>query len=141
MSDDLTASLKTLRNAASSLNKLTDQANKSVQLIENFLSNEYHIGTDAFVRVKGVIGYGPLLGYRKISARYRIVVGYGDGKPDPKTVVPWSDCSRDIKLETIKKLPDLISRMSGILEQGVEEAKLANESINKILKTMTGKED
>lgn len=148
MSDDLSVSLNTLRDVALHLNNLTDQVNAAVKRVEDILI-EWRIGTDVFVRVKETPGHGKLLGYIKVGSRHRIVVAYGDiaivayGKTatiDPQTITPWSDCARDTKLETIKKLPNLINAISNKLEEGIGEAEKANESLTKIVQSLTGKE-
>ena len=140
MSNDISASLKTLRSAASHLNKLTDQANDSVQLVEAFLSQQCRIGTHASVKVSEDVLVDQYLEYRRIGSRYRIaVVDYYEATGEEKET-PWSDCSREVKLETIKKLPDLLAELLNNLNKETVEAEKATEIVNDVMKLMTGKE-
>ena len=141
MSNDISASLKTLRSAASHLNKLTDQANSSVELVESFLSHECRIGAHAFVQVDDEGGdITQYLEYRKIGSRYRIAVVYADEAGEDVKVTPWSDCSRDDKLETIKKLPELLVELLSKLNEQAIEAEKATETVHNVVKLLTGKE-
>ncbi|MEW6330816.1 MAG: hypothetical protein AB1560_05075 [Pseudomonadota bacterium] len=141
MSNDLSSSLEALRSTASRLNTLTNQANESVRLVEQFLSQECSIGIYAFVLVREISPDLSLyLEYRKVGTRFRIAVVEGDPIGEQERITPWSDCNRDTKLETITKLPELINTITQKLNEEIEKAEKATNSVIKSLKMLTGKE-
>jgi len=151
MSDNLPASLWKLRDSAAQLNQLTDQANNTVKEVENFLNRECSVGVQASVRVQEsplVDQEGEPVGtsvqfleYRRVGGTYRIAVVWGtDLDPGDERVKAWSDCPRDEKLETIEKLPELIEAIAAALDEKVETARRATQSVSTLLKALRGKE-
>lgn len=144
MNDELSASIEKLRETSTRLNQLTDEANYTVQALERFLSDECSIGVFASVIVKSG-GSGSeyagsqYLEYRRVGSKYRIAVVWGDESQD-EAVKPWSDCSRDVKLESVQMLPELLLALSRNVDQQVEAAEKATESVSQVLKTFKGKE-
>ncbi|MDM4014982.1 hypothetical protein [Roseiconus lacunae] len=74
------------------------------------------------------------LEYRRVGNRFRIAVVWGwENDPENETVKPWSDCSRDDKLETLKKLPDLLVALTENVDTRITEAEATMESISAVL--------
>ena len=149
MSDSLSKSLSKLRNSAKRLNQLTDQANKTIREVETFLNEECSVGVYAWVLVDRQLPndsdpYGSFtaLEYRRVGPRYRIaiVTGRDDGDHDNYNVRPWSDGSRDEKLDTIGKLPDLIAEIGKNLDERIGNAEKGLGEVSEVLHGLSGKE-
>ena len=133
-----------LKQNADKLNAITDTASASVKSIEQFLSNECSIGFHSFVHVDGPNEDSPVsihLEYRRIGNRYRIaVVEYDASEPDREHARAWSDCPRNLKIETIEKLPNLIDKITERVESEIVSANDAMLTVNNVLKSLTGNE-
>ena len=154
MDDSLSKSLNKLRHSSKRLNQLTDQANQTIREVETFL-DECSLGITGSVlvgREKEINGdnYLTYLEYRRVGSRYRIAIVdrvsslNDDFEPSEQNVKPWSDAPRDEKLETIKKLPDLLKEMGELLEGKIESAEIGlgevSEAIHELSKREGGKE-
>lgn len=138
MADDLSKSLRELRNSTDELNTLTDQANDLVRRTERYLSEECRVGGPASTHIawmdqtaegpNGEIGpeWSTFLWYKRHKGEHRIMVEHTLDY-DVHESKPWAECSRDVKLETINALPDLIKEL----------LKKVNEQISGIRSTVT----
>jgi len=80
------------------------------------------------------------LEYRRIGTKYRIaVVVVSEQEPDQEYARAWSDCSRNLKIESIEKLPDLIDKIIKQVELEVASANEAMQTVNNVLSSLTGK--
>ena len=126
MSSDLARSIKRLRSTSNKLNSLTDQANESVQQVENFLAHECRIGLPAFIHVRDLDDFGhdsEFLEYRKLGNRFRIAVVRTTNQGDDEVSVrAWSECNRDTKHSTIKFLPKLLDKISEEMNKAIESS-------------------
>lgn len=117
-----------LHDSISRLNELADQAAQSVREIEELLE-ESGVGQAARVEIEPQSdGEGlttTCLEYCQIGERYRIAVVWYAGDGDP-VITPWLECVRDLKLDSIRYLPELIS---AIAEQVVSRVNEASESV------------
>jgi hypothetical protein len=145
MSDSLPASIEKLKLSTSRLNKITDEAAKVVQEVEAFLNKECSVGIETYVLVHsepmndhGLEEYTHL-GYARWQGKYRIVVSVGCDHDQDETK-PWSDWNRAIKLETVKKLPELIERIANEVDAHVRAAQETTTAVTSILRAIDRKE-
>ena len=140
--DQPTAAMTKLKISANRLNSLTDKAAATVRGLEHFLAIECSIGFNAFVEVtiNPDTNSTIYLEYMRIGSQYRIAVVENDDEGIVLIQKAWSDCSRDIKMETIVKLPDLIQSISDKVESDVALAEAAEEGITKALSLFDGNE-
>jgi hypothetical protein len=142
---DLSTSIDKLRKSASRLNRITDQASETVKEVEAFLNKECSAGVQAFVKIKEIgeeeDSAAYWLEYRRVGQKYRIAVTktYPMGPPD-EDVKPWSDCARDVKLEAITKLPDLIQEIAKKLDEQIVAAEAGVNAAVAVLVALTSKE-
>jgi len=148
MSDSLSKSLSKLRNSAKRLNQLTDQANETIREVETFLNEKCSVGVYASVRAfQEVQDDAPPfsiftnLEYRRVGPRFRIAIAqYHEFDPDQVKVKPWSDSSRDEKLDSIAKLPDLIAQIGKKLDERIRDAEKGLGEISEVLHGLSGRE-
>lgn len=141
MTDVLSRSIKNLRESSSRLNQITDNANESVRLVEDFLSKECQLGMSAYVPIKeksnGITQY---LEYRKITGKFRIAVVLTSYISESDTdVKPWSHCPRSVKLEAIKKLPALLDELNNKVIKQIDDTESATEDVLNAMESATGK--
>ena len=136
--------LKKLKQNADTLNAITDSASASVKYIEEFLSKECSIGFHSFVCVKQPdeeSAESIFIEYRRIGTKYRIAIVESDAlEPDEEYVRAWSDCPRNLKIQTIEKLPELIDKITEQVESEIVSANDAMQTVNNVLKSLTGNE-
>ena len=144
MNDSISSAMSTLKNSADKLNSLTDEAAATIKSVENFLSKECSIGFNKRVRLEDENFSTRYLEYRRIGSNFRIAVTKVTSismmaeKEDTKA---WSDCSRELKLESITKLPDLIIAITKRVEEEIAKAQEATSTASHVLNSLTGKED
>lgn len=137
-----TPALVKLKQNADALNAITDAASDSVRSIEAFLSKDCSIGFDISIAYSDKNYAGKKhLGYHRIGHNYRIAISI-DSQFQANMMAPkaWSDCSRTLKIESIKYLPALIEAISKKVEDDIAEAKVATNSVADILSSLTGNE-
>jgi hypothetical protein len=121
-----------LQQSAAALNQISDTAAKTVKEVEGFLET-CSIGVPAYV----MFADGPsdddhgYLAYVRVGNRFRIAVSFGED-PDREYVRAWSDCPRDIKLDSFAKLPELLAH---IAKRADEKIVAATNAVNEIGKT------
>ena len=138
------SALAKLKQSADILNAITDTASDSVKSIEEFLSKECSIGFHSYVCVRSPGEETPesvFLEYRRIGNKFRIAVVEVDAlEPDREYLRAWSDCPRNLKMETIEKLPELIDKITEQVELEIVSANDAMHTVNDVLKSLTGNE-
>lgn len=146
MENELVSSVGRLRKSAALLNQITDRASDTVREVEAFLNKECSVGVHGFVQVRestdpeSGVTFTLWLEYRRVGSRYRIaVVKSMDTGPDDEDVKAWSDASRDEKLETVAKLPELIIEIAQKLEKKIGDAEKVVQSLDQLLGTLAGK--
>ncbi len=123
----MSKSIEKLRQSSTRLNEITDRAAETVHRVEVFLNQECKAGISACVRVEeevdptsGSASYLDLC-YCRVHGKYRIAVAdKDDGDPDDWCTTPWSDCTRNVKLRTVEKLPDLIKQIVANVEEKIK---------------------
>jgi len=146
MKNDLSVSARKLKEASSHLNDLTDKANQSIQMVEEFLSKSCSVGTSTSVSLT-IINNGrnkllpeSHLEYKKINAKYRLVtVAYRAGTELKNTAKPLSDCSRDIKLAVIDLLPEFLDVITSQITKQIDSSEIVTESVYDAMCELTGK--
>ena len=145
MSDALSSAVSKLRTSSARLNQLTDDAAATVKQVEEFLGQECSIGIPAFVQIREATKPGELeeyFEYRHMGSGFRFVyVTSPFNSPDDEHVAMWSNCGRDVKLETIKRLPDLLAEIAKKVDDRIVEAEKTMESVSQVLHSLIGKED
>lgn len=142
MSSDLSASIQKLRESSSKLNDLTDQANQTIQMVEDLLRNELRISSSATTaasnrtpnNVLAAIGniYSTELSYNKFHDKFRICVIYRD-QANKMYTKPWLECSRDLKLESIRRLPELLELILDGINKHIDAAEQALSNVSGLL--------
>lgn len=138
MKKPLSSAVDALRSASAHLNAASDRAAETVRAVEKFLGEECRVGVTAHVLVDSYfeeqvgLEVATYLSYERIGNHFRIAVGTAiDGQPDGAK--PWSDCSRDDKLETIEKLPELLAAVSEAVQARVAKADEAARAADEML--------
>ena len=144
MADDLSKSLRELRNSTDELNTLTDQANDLVRRTEHFLSKECRVGGPVVTHIPWMDGdaegpngepgpeYSTYLSYKRHKGEHRIVVEHTFDH-ELQVSKPWAESSRDEKLDTIKALPILIDALSQKVDKQVSEVRATVTSLEEML--------
>lgn len=113
-----------------------------VKGVEEFLAKECSIGFEISVIYESDKLAGKKhLEYRRIGQHYRIAV-HVDSKFVANKIAPkaWSDCSRNIKIESIKHLPALIEAITQKVDDDVSNAEEAAMAVSGVLNSLTGNE-
>ena len=143
MGKSLSVSALSLRTSAARLNALADEAAVLVRELERFLGEECSLGVYASVKVAALDPdgeYSRLIQYRRHASRFRIVVTEGSCEEDEDSK-PWSDCSRDVKLQSFERLPELVSEITKQLDAKIRKAEATVESVAEILAPYTKSEE
>lgn len=144
MSDSISSAMSTLKNSADKLNTITNKAASTVKNIEAFLSSECSIGFNERVLIKKNDFSSTYLEYRRVGSNFRITVTNSSNTntilTKKETVKAWSDCSRDIKIESLEKLPDLIIAITKHVEKEITKADVARNTAMQVLNSLKGKE-
>ena len=131
MSDNLADAMGKLRQLSGRLNRASDEATAAVRAVEKFLVEECKVGvyanaifsTETFG--SGFTAYESLV-FCKIAGKWRIGVEYSnDLDNESGEITAWDECPRDVKLQAIPSLPDLIAKVIAVLE---DRASAAEES-------------
>ena len=138
MSTPIAENVEKLRASTTLLNQAGDELSTIVRNVEAFL-DECGVGVHAEVMVfesedeRGQPEFCTNLGYSRIGGKFRIVVSeMYYSSPESPYEKPWTYCSRQEKIMSAKKLPDLISSIIKQVEAKTTEtrevaAKLAQE--------------
>ena len=141
MSDDkLSSALRDLRAATKALNDLADDVNHTFKSVEASLT-----ATGVGIRIN--IPLGDLdeveyrLGYTKLGASWRIVIGQMDTDENDELVMTyrgWEHSPRDVKIFAIGGLPRLIAELQSQSNRRVAAAQEAISQIRESLSTDDG---
>jgi hypothetical protein len=132
MADDLSVAFERLRTSTSRLNALTDVAAQTIRDTEAYLE-ELHVGVAAWVPVVTVWDEKDVRDRCEISLQYirpdekkfRVVVEFASFTEDfhhGDEVKPWAECTREHKLRTFEKLPDLLVEIARKVDEQVSKA-------------------
>lgn len=159
MADEVYTSIAQLRALAPKLNEATDSATKAVQRVEKFLNEEQRIGLPVYV----TIDYsspdddapGTQLGYDRHGDKFRIVVrdieyfvDDGELRRQPQfgypiikgsEVIAWSECPRALKLQSFKKLPDLLRAVEKRVRDEIKAAAESEVAVDDLLAALDGR--
>jgi hypothetical protein len=139
MADDLSVAAERLRTSAQRLNAVCDVAAKTIREVEAFLE-EAHVGLEASVEFRrdqeddeglyctNYLGYG-----RHTSGKFRVLITYHPSwarEPDDISVRPWSECSRDDKLDSFEKLPELVVELARRVDERTAKADQIVAAVN-----------
>jgi hypothetical protein len=154
MSSDLTAALQKLERSSQRLNALTDRASDTITHLEVLLDN-FSIGIEAsiafgdkrqtvkemlaktknpatsfFASVDNHLDEYRYLEYQRYGKdkRFHFVVRDFDG-----TLIGWSELARDIKIQAISVLPNLLRVLVEKIDYRIESAERALEEVSQIL--------
>lgn len=141
MSNTLRASVAILKKSALRLNEITDDATRVVLGVEAFLSKQCSANASACILVsqKPVGMNGSMestsLCYELYQGKFRIAVSVrlADG---PSFTRPWSDADRVVKLETVKMLPELLVRISEVIDARATAAQAVTANASEVLSVM-----
>jgi predicted NBD/HSP70 family sugar kinase len=120
---DLAKSIDAIRTSTGRLNSTVSDLADTVRELEASLES-WGVGVPARVTVDvdhDNAWYVDLV-YTRVGQRFRVAVESAElGDPCP-SVKPWSDCSRDTKLETITLLPGLVAAIAAAVERRIVAA-------------------
>lgn len=133
MPDALSEAFEHLRSSTERLNQVTDAAALTIREVEAFLES-VGVGLYAQVHIKTLSAPGDdeadrvyvTLEYRRVQGgKFRIAVAVGTDEAftyDDEAVRPWSECSRDEKLEAFEKLPELLIALADAVKERTTKA-------------------
>jgi hypothetical protein len=147
MSLDLRSSLDSLAKLSKKLNKITDDANETVRLVEQFLE-ECSLGLGASARWvdTGPPDSGPTTSSTYLryapwpeqdSRKFRILVQEVAADHKVTFTKPWSECDRDTKLLMLHALPalldDIVKQAQAKVEFGGSHAKAIVDAVQGVI--------
>lgn len=143
MADDLSVAVERLRTSTQRLNSICDSASQVIREAETFLE-ECRIGLPAWILVSSIDETGEgryftqtQLSYQRLGGKFRIVVvvtPFDATGPEDVLVRPWSESTRDEKLETLEKLPELLVELAKQVEARTVKAEQAMTAVGSLLK-------
>ncbi len=161
MTEDLKKAIESLREVSPKLNAATDEANRVVALVEEFLNDECSIGLpverevpELFERVRDfdqtgeTMGRAIYLAYERLGDKYRIVLKtvaqtlvadeddrynpeWEDGEPGKK--IAWPEATRNQKLLSFPILLDLLMGIASQANKCIKGVAETTEAVEKIL--------
>jgi len=143
MSDALQRAVMKMRSSTKCLNEITDKISHIVKQVEEFLNVTCSAGVYASVNVttttlpeEGPEEYQDLV-YCRVGSHFRIAVAdWWEVEPENRSIKAWAECSRDVKLETAKKLPDLILEIAKQIDGRIEEAQHTSAMVSRIMSAL-----
>jgi hypothetical protein len=137
--EELKKAVDKLRDSTRRLNEATDKAGAIINEVEAMLAS-IGVGRYGCAIVSadhnhehGISVYTSLV-YARIAGKYRIGVEWGHSDdPESNTLKPWAECSREEKLQSFAKLPDLLEKLSAEVDQDVTSAVSTVESVSKVV--------
>lgn len=148
MPDDLSVAVERLRTSTQRLNAVSDAAAKTVRDTEAFLE-QLGVGVCASVLVKYATPSGAPDEYDEVvslayarykTAKFRIVLTYtpaGAQRPSDDTIRAWAECSRDDKLDSFEKLPDLLIELAKKVDERTAKAEQTIATVNSLIQLPT----
>ena len=141
MADDLSVAVERLRTSTQRLNTICDGAGQLIRDAEAFLE-ECQVGVETWVEVRrvDVTGDGHYdltgLGYLRLGGKFRIAVvnePHFSSGPEDCHVKAWAESSRDDKLDTLEKLPELLVELAKQVDARTVKAEQAMATVNSLL--------
>lgn len=137
MSDEsMRSSLDTLRTLAPKLNQLADRANILVEEVETLLSQELRVG----IQMEEPFNEWESLTYERYGNRFRICVKdlrIADSDRE-QNVWSWSECGRELKLESVKALPALLRKLAAEVKRQMAENEKLFSDVDEIMNALGG---
>jgi hypothetical protein len=134
---NLQASLDNLGTHSKKLNRITDEANETVRLVEQYL-DDCSLGAVVSVDCETLYewdenGYvrNTYLEHRRYpeNGKFRLVVTTKDGDDKVVDARPWSDSGRKTKHDTLLYLPHLLAEMVAVAREMIDEGESRTKSI------------
>jgi hypothetical protein len=160
MTDELKAQVAALRAIAPRLNAASDEAFAVVRAVEEFLGSELSLGIsaessifaqapsqgddegDPEMRLFSCLAYGRVGGVYQLhileALSKKTVNTWGMEEWDPisRSQIPWSSCTREVKLESFEKLPELLRLIAHKAETLVEKTAATSATVRELLDAM-----
>jgi len=156
MGHELQENVDTLRGIVAQLNAAATEASAVVQDVDLFLGDELSIGVSASSRpfdtqrvtgddnselvVTSHLAYGRVQGRERLHV-LKATLAKNEWKEDfTKTVaedrIPWSACSREVKLQSFVKLPELLAALATRVEEVATQTSRTVETVRSLIDTM-----
>ena len=156
MGQELLENANTLRGIVAQLNTAAAEASAVVQAVDAFLGDELSIGVSASSRpfdTQRITGDDDSelvltshLAYGRVQGKERLHVlkathAKNEWKEDfTKTVaedrIPWSACSRELKLQSFVKLPELLAALAARVEEVATQTSKTVETVRSLIDSM-----
>lgn len=145
MSKKVRKAIETLMELSPKLNDTTSAANDTVSKVETFLNDQCSIGLPCWILAERVGSKDApseqhlWLGYDRVEGKFRIVVEQLIRHEDQEEHVgpkAWASCSRDVKLNTLPKLPKLLDAIAEEASKMAEKNDSAISTVEAILSAM-----
>lgn len=163
MTNDVKKAIESLKAISPRLNQKTDKISELVREIETFLNRECSIGLSAKVEFHSVgISASEdackSISYCRCGAQYRIAINEeiehyevfeneagehvrwidnsGEARflhTEVTSITPWLECSRELRLESFPRLPDLIEAIVKKAENTINNIERAEGTLNELL--------
>lgn len=128
MANAINASLSKISDGVSRLNQTTDDIAAKVKEVEEYLQH-LNVGVHAeFLyseencREDGTVFTSSLAYTRCSNGEFRIAVIQGEAVHVDFITKPWAECSRHVKIESAKYLPDLLGKIADEVNKGISVA-------------------
>jgi len=147
MTEELRKSIERIRSLAPDLNKATDEAQKVVARVEQFLDG-CGIGVTAEAQFSNEdldenMSRQRQLSYARVAGKFRIAVtatlcemleNTTKFMPDEDNPpIAWGSCPRDIKLESFGRLPELLEKIADRASELSQAATDTTKTVKEIL--------
>jgi len=137
MTEELQRTFEKLRALAPKLNTATDEADRLVHRVDQFLADECRAAVQCEVPVRYNEKGKPivLLRYAHLNGRYCVCLTYSDGESRFVTRA-WSECDRADKLAAFPLVPKLVAAVSKAVESQLAAAGGVAETMDDLVKLM-----
>jgi hypothetical protein len=149
MSKKVRRAIETLQELSPKLNDTTSAANDTVAKVEAFLNDQCSIGLPCWILAERIGSKEApseqhvWLGYDRVDGKFRVVVEQlirHEDREEHTGPKPWASCSRDLKLNTLPKLPKLLEAIAEEACKMAEKNDTAILAIETILSAMNNDE-
>jgi hypothetical protein len=122
MASDLELVMSNLAESVERLNSLTDTATSAVSELEEFL-NQLNIGIESSIPLSSTKS----LCFRRVGKDRSYRIAERDNFSGKLT--PWSELSRDAKIEAVIALPKLVKSLATLVQERIESAEAALDEL------------
>jgi hypothetical protein len=153
MTESLRTPLNKLKELAPQVNRLADEAAKTVREIEQLLADKLGLTVSAetgvsYIQTSTQTAEHTNLAYRRVGGKFRIAVvkerctnfvndrNWADTAWKTLDETPWLECPRDEKLATFPKLPKLLEAIVEAVEKSVAAVQQAQPEVEAVLNSM-----